>query len=200
MKNLNNKTTNARKANSMSSAAVRIHRLPVFILVLVLLMQAPTMASEKNDAHTKDLIRAAMVYNFCKFVDWPKEEKPNRLVLGVMGGDFSTPDFSSIEGKSVKELPLEVRNVSSRKELAECNLVFISEIPTTQMLDTFAESRNESILTISEIEDFCVQGGIIQMVPRRGKMRFFINRQAADDAGLTLSSQLLKMARIVEGD
>ncbi len=199
MKNLTKKTMWSKKAGSNQCSGTRTHRLPVFILVLILLLQAPTMASE-NEGDTKDLIRAAMVYNFCKFVDWPKDHQPDRLVLGVMGGDFSTPDFSSIEGKSVKDLPLEVRNVSSRTELAECNLVFISEIPVPKMLDTFAESRNESILTISEIEDFCVQGGIIQMVPRRGKMRFFINRQAADEAGLTLSSQLLKMARIVEGN
>jgi len=199
MKNLNKITTYFRKSGVSIKTPSRIHRLPVFILVLALLMQAPTMASE-NDTDTKDLIRAAMVYNFCKFVEWPEEEQTNRLVLGVMGGDFSTPDFSSIDGKSVKNYPLEVRNVSSRKDLAECNLVFISDIPESEILDTFAESRNESILTISEIEDFCVKGGIIQMVPRRGKMRFFINRQAADEAGLTLSSQLLKMARIVEGD
>ncbi len=200
MKNPTKKTMWIGKTGNDHCSGTHIHRLPVFILVLALLiMQVPTMASE-NEGDTKDLIRAAMVYNFCKFVDWPKDNQPDRLILGVMGGDFSSPDFSSIDGKTVKHLALEVRNVSSRTELSECNLVFISEIPELKMMDAFAESRNESILTISEIDDFCVQGGIIQMVTRRGKMRFFINRQAADDAGLSLSSQLLKMARIVEGD
>ncbi len=198
IKNIN-KQTRPMRIGINSNFQACVYRLPVFILLLILLIPASTLATEKDDG-TKDLIRAAMVYNFCKFVEWPKDDQPNRLVLGVMGGDIPTPDFSSIEGKTVKDIPLEIRNVSSRKELADCNLVFISDLPNTKMQGAFAESRNESILTISEVEDFCIQGGIIQMVPRRGKMRFFINRQAAEDAGLTLSSQLLKMARIVEGN
>jgi len=172
--------------------------MPVFILVLVLLLQAPTMASDGTN-NTQDLIRAAMVYNFCKFVEWPNAEEPEQLVLGVMSDGFSTPDFSSIDGKTVRDLRLEVRTISSRSDLAECNLLFIAEAQGMTLQDAFAESKNESILTISEIDGFCSQGGIIQMVPRRGKMRFFINREAADESGLTLSSQLLKMARIVEG-
>ncbi len=199
MKNMNKISIENSHQSSPGCRRSRIHRTPVFILVLVLLMQAPSMASN-TAGNTQDLIRAAMVYNFCKFVQWPSDDQPDHLVLGVMSDGFEVPDFSSIDGKSVQDLPLEVRNISTRKELAGCNLLFISQNQTMPLQDAFAESRNESILTISEIDDFCTQGGIIQMVPRRGKMRFFINRQAADDAGLTLSSQLLKMAKIVEGN
>ncbi len=199
MKKLNIKSTVTTRTSRNTGSGSRVHRSVVFILVLVLLMQAPTMASN-TAGNTQDLIRAAMVFNFCKFVQWPTNNEPDHLVLGVMSDGFAVPDFSSIDGKSVRNLPLEVRTISSRKELAECNLLFIAKSQGMTLQDAFAESRNESILTISEIDDFCTQGGIIQMVPRRGKMRFFINRQAADDAGLTLSSQLLKMAKIVEGD
>jgi len=199
MKKLNKKTTETKRTKRIVGFKSRVHSTPVFILVLLLLMQAPTMASN-SAGNTQDLIRAAMVYNFCKFVEWPPERDSENLVLGVMSDGFDVPDFSSINGKTVRDHLLEVRTVSSQKELSECNLVFIADIQDMSMQDAFAESRNESILTISEIGDFCNQGGVIQMVPRRGKMRFFINRKAADDAGLTLSSQLLKMARIVEGD
>ena len=199
MKKLNLKTTVTKRTSRTTGSKSRVHRTPVFMLVLLLLMQAPSMASN-TAGNTQDLIRAAMVYNFCKFVQWPETNKPDHLVLGVMSDGFAVPDFSSIDGKSVRDLSLEVRTVSSRHELAGCNLLFIADTLDVPLQDAFAESRNESILTISEIEDFCTQGGIIQMVPRRGKMRFFINRQAADDAGITLSSQLLKMVKLVEGD
>ncbi len=198
MMNQTKQTTVTRRSVENGNRRSRVHSTPVFILVLVLLMQAPTMASDSS-THTQDLIRAAMVYNFCKFVEWPEATESEQLVLGVMSDGFSTPDFSSIDGKTVRDLRLEVRNISSRGDLAQCNLLFISEASGMTLQDAFAESKNESILTISEIDDFCTQGGIIQMVPRRGKMRFFINRKVADESGLTLSSQLLKMARIVEG-
>ncbi len=196
--NQTNQTETKKQPVSNCSRQARIHSTPVFILALILLLQAPTMASDST-GNTQDLIRAAMVYNFCKFVEWPEQKRPSNLVLGVMSDGFSTPDFSSIDGKSVRDLRLEVRNISSRGDLAECNLLFIAEAQGMTLQDAFATSKNESILTISEIDGFCSQGGIIQMVPRRGKMRFFINRQVADESGLTLSSQLLKMARIVEG-
>ena len=198
MKKLNINTTETKKTCRSNRFRSKVHSTPVFLLVLILLLQAPTMASN-TAGNTKDLIRAAMVYNFCKFVDWPKDEQSENLVLGVMSDGFDVPDFSSIDGKTVRNLLLEVRTVSSPQDLSECNLLFISQFQGMSMQDAFAESRNESILTISEIDDFCTKGGVIQMVPRRGKMRFFINRQAADEAGLTLSSQLLKMARIIEG-
>ncbi len=172
--------------------------IAVFTLLLALLLQTPAQASEGDN--TRDLIRAAMVYNFCKFVDWPPEEHGPRLILGVMAASGTAPDFSSIDGKAIKNRPLEVRAVSSRQDLAACDLVFIDPETTLPLSDVLADTAKESILTISEMDDFCEQGGIIQMVPRRGKMRFFINRQAAGDAGLVLSSQLLKMARIVESD
>jgi YfiR/HmsC-like len=199
MMNQTKPKTKTKRQDFEKGPRARVHSMPVFILVLALLMQAPTMASNDTD-NTQDLIRAAMVYNFCKFVEWPEAEEPEHLVLGVMSDGFSTPDFSSIDGKTVRDLQLEVRVISSRSDLAECNLLFISEAQGMTLQDAFAESKSESILTISEIDGFCTKGGIIQMVPRRGKMRFFINRKAADESGLTLSSQLLKMARIVEGD
>ncbi len=196
---MTNKNTKISQTTRRQSAGFAGKSLQVFILVMLILIQAPSLASE-DESETRDLIRAAMVFNFCKFVDWPRENQPNELVLGVMGSHISQPDFSSINGKTVRDLPVLVKAVNSESDLAQCNLVFIADVPQQRMLDAFATSRNESILTISETEDFCTQGGIIQMVPRRGKMRFFINRDAANEAGLTMSSQLLKMARIVEGN
>ncbi|MCP4290276.1 MAG: YfiR family protein [bacterium] len=196
---MTNKNTKISQTTRKQSAEFAGKSLQVFILVMLILIQAPSLASE-DESETRDLIRAAMVFNFCKFVDWPRDNQPNELVLGVMGSHIAQPDFSSINGKTVRDLPVLVKVVNSESDLAQCNLVFIADVPQQRMLDAFATSRNESILTISETEDFCTQGGIIQMVPRRGKMRFFINRDAANEAGLTMSSQLLKMARIVEGN
>lgn len=177
----------------------RFRALGIFTLLLSMTLQTPILASDAGKK-PEDLIRAAMVYNFCKFVEWPAGKQNQNLVLGVLSNGFSGPDFSSIKGKSIKDLPLEVRQVTNEDDLSQCNLVYISSPEPMDLATAFATSRNESILTISEIDEFCSQGGIIQMVPRRGKTRFFINRKAAEKSGLTLSSQLLKMAKIVEGD
>lgn len=146
----------------------------------------------------EDLIRSAMVYNFCKFVQWP-DDVQETIVLGILSDPESQTDFSSITGKMVHEATIETRFVTSVDEISKCHLVFIDEGQSPLLREAFAVSQSESVLTISEMDEFCSQGGIIQLVHRRGKLRFFINRGAARDSHLVLSSQLLKMAKIVEG-
>ncbi|MBU8870040.1 MAG: YfiR family protein [Gemmatimonadales bacterium] len=155
-------------------------------------------AAENNSDGTENLIRSAMIYNFCKFVQWPESDL-DTLVLGVMAAPDATLDFSSIQGKAVHDSYIKVRPVRSSEDLAGCQLVFIPKGMEGQLQGAFAAAQAESILTISEIDGFCSQGGIIQLVERRGKLRFFINNKAANESRLTLSSQLLKMAKIVEG-
>lgn len=154
-------------------------------------------ADEGTDP-TEDLIRSAMIFNFCKFVTWPESDM-DTLVLGVMANPQEQVDFSSIQGKAVNDGHLQVRRILSTDDLAGCQLVYIPKGKDEHLKSAFAAAQAESILTISEIDGFCAKGGIIQLVERRGKLRFFINKEAAGESQLRLSSQLLKMAKIVEG-
>lgn len=171
--------------------------LVALVLCIAAIQPGQALADDgREDA--EDLIRSAMIYNFCKFVQWPESDL-DTLVLGVMAAPDATLDFSSIQGKAVHDSYIKVRRVSSNEELAGCQLVFIPKGMENRLQGAFATAQAESILTISEIDGFCSQGGIIQLVERRGKLRFFINNKAAGESRLTLSSQLLKMAKIVEG-
>jgi hypothetical protein len=174
----------------------------IMALMLGLLLAAtPVLAGEQGESDARDLIRSAMIFNICKFVDWPDEVvHGDSLVLGLLGEDLSVRDFSSILGKTVGDLPLTVRQVADPDELGDCQLVFIGEEEAGRQGSTLEAARAKSILTISQAEDFCRVGGVIQLVERRGKLRFFINPRAADESRLNLSSQLLKVAKIVEGD
>jgi len=173
--------------------------LPTLVVVLCLLTTGLARAyAEDRSVGTEDLIRSAMIYNFCKFVEWPSESA-DKLVLGILSDEGSAPDFSSIAGKLVQDAHIEIRWVRSREDLAGCDLLFIDKGQESLLVEAFDIAHSQSVLTISEIDGFCSQGGIIQLVHRRGKLRFFINRTAAEEANLTLSSQLLKMAKIVEG-
>ncbi len=170
----------------------------VAMAICILLAAPQTMARGGDGSETQDLIRSAMIFNFCKFVQWPGSDI-DTLVLGVMVLPDESADFSSILGKTIQDSPIAVRYVDNMDDLAGCQLLYIPKGMEDQLSTTFAAAQTESILTISEIDGFCSQGGIIQLVERRGKLRFFINRSAADKSRLVLSSQLLKMAKIVEG-
>lgn len=196
MRKFNHNTPRAATGRS----GVRGHRL-LMVLVLVGLFTTALPARAQSDGDdTQNLIRSAMIYNFCKFVDWPEGQSPgDSIVLGVMGDASEAPDFSSIAGKSVGDVPIAVRRVSTQEGLRDCQLVYIPESERAALVETLSLVQAGPILTISDLEGFCDEGGMIQLVERRGKLRFFINRQAAEEAQLSLSSQLLKVAKIVEG-
>ncbi len=184
------------RINSVRSCSWKI---AVLSIALCLLMGIPNQAmAEKDKDGSENLIRSAMIYNFCKFVQWPKTDM-DTLVLGVMAAPNAAPIFSSIEGKEVHDSFINVKSVETPEDMVGCQLVFIPKNMEDQLPTTFSTAQTESVLTISEIDGFCSKGGIIQLVERRGKLRFFINNKAAGDSHLILSSQLLKMAKIVEG-
>jgi hypothetical protein len=185
----------------LSPASTKLFR-PILVAVTLCMvcLPVPEFAYAKaNEGQAEDLIRSAMIYNFCKFVEWPGESQET-LILGVFSLPGSESDFSSIDGKQIQDSTIEIRQVSTIEEMRSCHLIFIEESNAPNLDEAIAIGQDESILTISEMDDFCTQGGIIQLVHRRGKLRFFINRQAARESQLVLSSQLLKMAKIVGGD
>jgi hypothetical protein len=184
-------TTKTKRATSWIIVAA------VFAMGLLAATPGQALAGNNEDG-SENLIRSAMIYNFCKFVQWPETEL-DTLVLGVMAKPDKETDFSSIEGKEVHDSFIDVKPVHSAEDMAGCQLVFIPKDMDHELDVAFATAQSESVLTISEIDGFCSQGGMIQLVERRGKLRFFINNKAAGDSHLILSSQLLKMAKIVDG-
>lgn len=156
------------------------------------------LAALGNTDSQRGPIQAAFVYNFCKFVEWPESEN-TELVLGLMGANDDTSHFENIAGKTARELAIAVKQINTQDELGECQLIFIAPDQADQVSGILKKLAGQPVLTISAMEGFCEQGGMIQFVSIQGKMRFFINRKAAENAQLSISSQLLKMAKIVEG-
>lgn len=174
----------------------RARALP-YLVSFCLAWLVPTGAI--GGADTKEgPIQAAFVYNFCKFVEWPADEN-SELVLGLMGAPESTSHFESIAGKTAREQVITVKQIKNPSNLDACQLVFIAPDQAKKIPDILEQLEGRPVLTISDMEGFCELGGMIQFVSIQGKMRFYINRRAAEHAQLTISSQLLKMAKIVEG-
>jgi hypothetical protein len=194
------KKTHSTREPAQGLVRGRGHRLLTGLVLTGLLCAACPAAAQSDGESKQDLIRSAMVFNFCKFVQWPEGQTPgDSIVLGVMGTMGEYPDFSSIAGKNVRDVPIAVRQVTSREEIRRCQLVYIPQSQRAALSETLSVAQEAPILTISDLDGFCNKGGMIQLVERRGKIRFFINRDAAEQAQLSLSSQLLKVAKIVEG-
>ena len=156
--------------------------------------QTPTSSSVEYQ------VKAALIYNFAKFVDWPPEAAADdTLVVGVLGQDPFGPALEALQRKTVKDRPIQVKRFATLDELEQCHILFISSSEEANLLEIFGAVSGASVLTVGETESFAESGGVISLVNRRTKVRFKINVSAGESSGLQISSHLLKLAEIVDG-
>ena len=142
-------------------------------------------------------IKAAFLYNFALFIEWPEAAfgaSTSPLVLCVLGDDPFGPALDTVEGRTAEGRTIEVRRFDGLEDLDECHILFISSSEREWLADVVEFLGSSSVLTVGETDDFAERGGIINLTIVRNKVRFEINLEAGNRAGLRLSSQLLNLA------
>lgn len=154
-------------------------------------------------------LKAVYLYNFLQFVQWPDAKRPvskdGTLVIGIVGvSPFGTAlaDLQSdIQKSGMKPVRIvHYGDYEADMDLTTCNLLFVSASEKNNFRGIIAGLGHAPVLTVADSENFLSSGGMINLVQRNAKIRWSINRTAADRAGLRFSSQLLNMAvKVVEG-
>lgn len=173
----------------------------VFLSALILFCAAllfPQNVQAQKAKAGEYQVKAAFLYNFAKFIDWPSGS--DGMTLCILGKDPFDGDIDFIQGKTVKGRALTVKRIKTVKEVRECKILFISSAMKTSMMQTVTALKGSNVLTIGDTEGFAQQGVIINFYLEDEKVRFEINIEAAKHAGIQISSNLLKLARIVEGN
>jgi hypothetical protein len=145
-------------------------------------------------------VKAAFLYNFAKFTEWPADHLPNGNTLSMcVVGDFSVADAleMTIKGRSVEGHPLAVQLVKPDGPLRACHLVFIGGSDAQRAAGILDMIKGASILSVGDTPTFAEIGGVAQLIVENDRMRFAINVNAAQQARLQMSSKLLSLATIV---
>ncbi|MCB1823637.1 MAG: YfiR family protein [Candidatus Competibacteraceae bacterium] len=145
-------------------------------------------------------VKAAYLYNFAKFVEWPPEAfsaTDSPLVICIAGDNPFGAALEALRDKVVESRSVEVRHMPTATGLDRCNVVFIGRAEQGRFKTVLAGIAHLPILTVSDISDFAQAGGMIGLFETGQHIRFNINITAARRANLKLSSQLLKLATIV---
>jgi len=146
-------------------------------------------------------IKAAYLYNFINYIDWPADSLPpagGTITIGIVGENPFGPAIDPLKGKQIKGRTLAVKQITTPKDLEACQIVFISVSEKARLPEIFGQLKDSKTLTVSEMDGFAAQGGIINFISERNKVRFEINPDAARRTGLTISSELLKLAKLVK--
>lgn len=147
-------------------------------------------------------IKAAFLYHFLTYIDWPQgtfSDEKQPFVIGVFGTDpFGTVLDKIAATKNVEGRPIEIRRLDVVEKLTECHIVFVAAtvVETTQK-EILSLLANSHILCVGETENFVQQGGAAQFFVEGNKVRFAFNTDAVDRSNLKVSSKLLTLAKIV---
>jgi hypothetical protein len=143
-------------------------------------------------------LKAAFLYRFAQFVEWPHEaegERSRQLVLCVLGTDQFEGALYSIVGKPVRERELVVKFIAVPRMLGLCHMAFFAQPGLEATKAALQQSRQAHVLTVSDLPGFAASGGMIELVRQDKRLQFEINLGAAREAGLQISSNLLRLAR-----
>ncbi len=169
------------------------------VLSLILILSGAMAETRAGEAQpTEYQLKAAFLFNFAKFVDWPPEafaQGDSPLVIGVLGENPFGEDLKdAVQNKSIGSHPLTVRTANSLAEARKCHILFISTSENRRLRQVLEGVRDANVLTVGETEQFLDSGGIINFTIQGQKIRFEINAAAAKRAGLKVSSKLLSLA------
>ncbi len=163
-------------------------------LLALIVLSAPATALLAVDEAT---VRAAYLYNFAKYVQWPDENRAN-LRLCVMGDDEVGSAFDSLIGKPVRNMQISVRHELDLPTIAQCDLVFVPAESTTQTLDRVRRAVSSyPILIVTESPDTLPKGAAVALIHSDNRIVFEVDLTAAHTLGLQISAKMLQIARKV---
>lgn len=172
----------------------------IFLIVIAIFFGAPQHLFAEDGASQEYKVKAAFLYNFTLFVEWPTEAftgNDSPLTVCILGKSPFGNALGGLSGKSAKTRKLAVRQINGVQETQGCQVLFVSASEKMQLHNILAAVRNQNVLTVSDLDRFAEAGGIINFVTLEDKVRFEVNLKAARQARLKVSSQLLKLARDV---
>ena len=173
----------------------------LMILAVCFILSLAPHARPQTQMPDEYQIKAAFLYNFAKFIEWPNDSSMQRnepFIIGLFGEDpFNAILSKKIRGRTIQGHSIMVQRFYKVKEIRACQVLFINSSEKKRFKEILRHINRSPILTVADVDDFSAIGGMINFIIVKNKIRFEINPQAAEKNGLKISSRLLKLAKIV---
>ena len=178
-------------------------RPPLTAIVAWALLAIPVLHAQ-NPRPTDYEVKAAYLYNFGRFVEWPEKAvaiQGGPFTVCVLGQDpFGHSLDATLAGETIGGKTIVAKRISSAEESGSCQILFLGIMDDSRLNKIIADLDKKAVLTVSDTPQFVKRGGMIQFVREGKKIRFEVNLTATQHAGLRLSSDLLKVATAVRTD
>lgn len=170
--------------------------------MLVLCLLCGMKNQKPEDPPTEYQLKAVFLFNFTQFVAWPSKSFDNDkdpFIIGILGenpyGNFLD---ETVRGESVNGHRIIIRRYNTIQDIKTCHILYINLKNQNDLEDVLTKFKNRNILTVGDASKFTQLGGMISFVITNNKVGIKINLGAANDADLSISSKLLRLATIVK--
>lgn len=186
--------------NCVFNHCPRLWQCQTAVIALLAFLCLPVLNAQQSRPNEYQ-VKAAYLFNFGRFVTWPNTPtvgKDDSFTVCVLGQDPFGPILdSTLAGENLEGRRVTTRRISKPQDAAACRILFISSAEKNHLKEILSALDEDGVLTVSDIPDFSRRGGMIQFVMEGDRVRFEINLANAENARLTLSSELLKVASAV---
>ena len=170
------------------------------LVVALLLTVSPVRGLAESPTSLEYRIKGAFLLNFAKFTKWPADEVAatnTPVTIGIVGEDpFGSTLDQLVAGETIGTRPIVVKRLVPSEDLSQCQILFLPK--SADATDVLKHLSGPGVLTVGESDDFLDAGGAIRLLIEDKKVRFEVNMDAAERAHLTISSQLLKLAKTIK--
>ena len=175
----------------------QLHQSVAVRAAIAILLLTPMPAAAQDV--TEPVLKAAFIYNFAKFTEWPVDVMPaGEPLLFCVLGDAAIGEalVRAVKGRTLAGHIMEVsQSASDGPPRPGCHILYLSGVTASQAATLVTALRDAPVLTISDVEGFTQLGGIAQFFLDHGQLRFYVNAEWARRARLQISSRLLALAK-----
>lgn len=162
------------------------------------ILTTPLVASQTPQRATDVVVKAAFLYNFVKFAEWPALRAGQPIAVCIVGDDELAAAFDKTAlGKSVGGHAVETTRPVDTSTWSACQVLFIGDSAARKSASELVSIRTAPVLTVSDGPGFARASGLVELYVEGGRMRFAINVDALERSGLQLSSRLLGLAKVI---
>ena len=175
-------------------APLQKYLAPLVLLLLLGVAAPPRAAGEKLDEYQ---VKAGFVLNFALLAEWPAESQVDKEAFSIaILGKVPAPIFvSTLKSLSFRGNKVTVKHIDSAEEAKNVRLVFISSSERNHLSSIIKELHHQNVLTVSDMSGFCEAGGMIGLLSLQNRIGYEVNLAAVRRARLSISSQMLKLAK-----
>jgi len=172
----------------------------VFLKVMALALSLSFAAPAHGEAVTLDAlkIKAGLLYNYLKYTDWPQRSTDvSYLNVCLYGGDPFRGALQSLDGRTAQQYTIRLLHARTLVDLKTCNALFIDATLEDKLPDIFAATRGQGVLTMSNIENFALRGGMVGFSMRGNHIHVVVNKAVAEKDNIHIQPSMLKMGEVV---